>query len=138
MTDKEVMRFDIDGSYQSSLTPIQWTAVGSLDANGTGFLKMGKEMMTIHADGRITVSEDASPTETAKLVLEAMQGMLQGMLAREYERGVEVYRKAADDLAAENKLLRDSVVKDSLTVQITDSAKIRAAFEDDEFQGVPV
>lgn len=48
-----------------------------------------KEVMTIHADGRITVSEDAKPSETAKLVLEAMQGQLQAMLARAAQPGWE-------------------------------------------------
>lgn len=48
-----------------------------------------KELLTIHPDGRITVSEDAQPTETAKLVLEAMQSMVQGMLRREYQRGYD-------------------------------------------------
>ena len=48
-----------------------------------------KELMTIHADGRITVDESAAPTETAKLVLDAMQGMMQEMLRREYQRGYD-------------------------------------------------
>ncbi len=37
--------------------------------------KLGKALLTIHADGRITVSEDLKPTETAAEVLKIMQDM---------------------------------------------------------------
>jgi hypothetical protein len=36
---------------------------------------MSKPLLTIHADGRITVSEDLKPTETAAEVLKIMQDM---------------------------------------------------------------
>ena len=36
---------------------------------------MNKPLLTIHADGRITVSEDLKPTETAAEVLKIMQDM---------------------------------------------------------------
>jgi len=37
--------------------------------------KLGKALLTIHADGRITVSDDLKPTETAAEVLKIMQDM---------------------------------------------------------------
>jgi hypothetical protein len=37
--------------------------------------KLDKALLTIHADGRITVSEDLKPTETAAEVLKIMQDM---------------------------------------------------------------
>lgn len=46
-----------------------------------------KEILRIHSDGRITVTEDAKPTDTARQVLEAMSSMIQWMLKSEYERG---------------------------------------------------
>jgi replicative DNA helicase len=36
---------------------------------------LNKPLLTIHADGRITVSEDLKPTETAAEVLKIMQDM---------------------------------------------------------------
>ena len=36
---------------------------------------LGKPLLTIHADGRITVLEDLKPTETAAEVLKIMQDM---------------------------------------------------------------
>jgi len=40
--------------------------------------KLDKALLTIHADGRITVSEDLKPTETAAEVLKIMQDMWLG------------------------------------------------------------
>jgi hypothetical protein len=77
-----------------------------------------KVMMTIHHDGRITVSEDAAPTETAKQVLDAMQSILQGMLLKEYQRGYD------DATGFQEGGSGDAQV-------ITDPAAIRAAFEKD-------
>jgi len=66
--------------------PLMYTLHPSASARASG---CNRELLTIHTDGRITVSEDAQPTETAKLVLEAMQGMVQEMLRREYQRGYD-------------------------------------------------
>jgi hypothetical protein len=48
-----------------------------------------KEVMVLHADGRITVSEDASPTETALLVISAMEKELKHMIDAAYARGYQ-------------------------------------------------
>lgn len=40
------------------------------------FAPQGDEIMTIHADGRITVSPNARPTQTARKVIAAMQSIL--------------------------------------------------------------
>jgi len=40
--------------------------------------KLDKALLTIHADGRITVSDDLKPTETAAEVLKIMQDMWLG------------------------------------------------------------
>jgi hypothetical protein len=69
--------------------------------------KLGKALLTIHADGRITVSEDLKPTETAAEVLKIMQDMwlgnqqvvkireLQEKIKR-LEREIELFREHAD------------------------------------------
>jgi len=44
-----------------------------MEPNTIEWRKSGKEILTIHADGRITVSEDLKPTETAAEVLQIMR-----------------------------------------------------------------
>jgi phosphopantetheine adenylyltransferase len=44
-----------------------------LEPNTIQLKEAGKEILTIHADGRITVSEDLKPTETAAKVLQIMR-----------------------------------------------------------------
>ena len=44
-----------------------------VEPNMIEWRKSGKEILTIHADGRITVSEDLKPTETAAKVLQIMR-----------------------------------------------------------------
>jgi hypothetical protein len=44
-----------------------------MEPNTIQLRKSGKEILTIHADGRITVSEDLKPTETAAEVLQIMR-----------------------------------------------------------------
>lgn len=69
--------------------------------------KLDKALLTIHADGRITVSDDLKPTETAAEVLKIMQDMwlsnqqvvkireLQEKINR-LEREIELFREHAD------------------------------------------
>jgi hypothetical protein len=44
-----------------------------MEPNMIQLKETGKEILTIHADGRITVSEDLKPTETAAKVLQIMR-----------------------------------------------------------------
>jgi ArsR family metal-binding transcriptional regulator len=44
------------------------------------FVKHGEPIMTIHADGRITLRDDAQPTEAAAACIEAMSDMIQDMI----------------------------------------------------------
>jgi len=44
-----------------------------MEPNMIQLKETGKEILTIHADGRITVSEDCKPTETAAEVLRIMR-----------------------------------------------------------------
>jgi len=44
-----------------------------MEPNTIKFRESRKEILTIHADGRITVSEDCKPTETAAEVLRIMR-----------------------------------------------------------------
>jgi ArsR family metal-binding transcriptional regulator len=39
-------------------------------------------VMTIHPDGKITLGEKADPTEAAAACIEAMSGMIQGMIKK--------------------------------------------------------
>jgi hypothetical protein len=43
------------------------------------FVKHGEPIMTIYADGRITLREDAQPTEAAAACIEAMSDMIQNL-----------------------------------------------------------
>lgn len=68
---------------------------------------MSKPLLTIHGDGRITVSENLKPTETAAEVLKIMQDMwlsnqqvvkikeLQEKI-KQLEREIELFREHAD------------------------------------------
>jgi ArsR family metal-binding transcriptional regulator len=44
------------------------------------FIKHDKPIMTIHADGRITLHDDVQPTEAAASCIEAMSDMIQDMI----------------------------------------------------------
>lgn len=48
-----------------------------------------RPVMTIDADGKIILHDDADPTEAAKQCLDAMQHLLQGMLQRREDDTVE-------------------------------------------------
>lgn len=56
-----------------------------------------KPLMTLHADGRITVREDADVSETARLVLELMEEQLRNMIKAAYRRAIEDAVKVCDD-----------------------------------------
>ena len=64
---------------------------------------MNKPLLTIHGDGRITVSEDLKPTETAAEVLKIMQDMwladVQCTKIREQEERIKRLEEAGDKLA---------------------------------------
>lgn len=45
-----------------------------------------RPIMTIHADGRITLSDDAQPTEAAAACIEAMSHMIQDMIKNAVSR----------------------------------------------------
>jgi hypothetical protein len=55
-------------------------------------------IMTIHHDGRITVSETAKPTETAKAVLEAMQGILAASYTLNWNKAIDAAIESLGDL----------------------------------------
>lgn len=57
----------------------------------------GGPIMTIHPDGKITLGENAEPTEAAAACIEAMSHMIQNMIRR----------AAADERAAAVAWLRD-------------------------------
>ncbi len=82
MTDQELKLLN---DWSAASLTIDTTEYPMLQA----FTPDRKPILTIHHDGRIEVSEDAKPTETAKLVLEAMQGMVQMMLTQEWNRAID-------------------------------------------------
>ena len=57
------------------------------------FNQNAQPIMTIHPDGRITLSENAQPTEAAAACIEAMGDMIQNMIRQAEER-------TAEDIAA--------------------------------------
>jgi len=63
---------------------------------------MNKPLLTIHGDGRITVSEDLKPTETAAEVLKIMQDMwladVQCTKIREQEERIKRLEEVGDEV----------------------------------------
>ena len=63
---------------------------------------LNKPLLTIHGDGRITVSEDLKPTETAAEVLKIMQDMWlsnqQVVKSKELQERIKQLEKSGDDL----------------------------------------
>ena len=57
------------------------------------FVKHGEPIMTIHADGRITLREDAQPTEAAAACIEAMSDMIQDMIKNAADAIIEKYKE---------------------------------------------
>jgi ArsR family metal-binding transcriptional regulator len=67
--------YDIPEKYHGSLTLLERTS--------------GEPIMTIHADGRITLREDAQPTEAAAACIRAMSDMIQDMIKNAVLRAQE-------------------------------------------------
>lgn len=65
---------------------------------------MSKPLLTIHADGRITVPEDLKPTETAAEVLKIMQDMWlsnqQVVKIKELQEKIKQLEEAGDKMEA--------------------------------------
>jgi hypothetical protein len=47
----------------------------------------GEPIMTIHPDGKITLGENAQPTEAAAACIEAMSDMIKNMVKAAHDRG---------------------------------------------------
>ena len=47
----------------------------------------GEPIMTIHPDGKITLGENAQPTEAAAACIEAMSGMIKNMIKAAHDCG---------------------------------------------------
>ncbi len=75
-----------------------------VEPNMIEWRKSGKEILTIHADGRITVSEDLKPTETAAEVLQIMRDQwladAQCTKIRELQGRIKRLEEAGDALKA--------------------------------------
>jgi hypothetical protein len=56
----------------------------------------GEPIMTIHPDGRITLGENAQPTEAAAACIEAMSSMIENMIKAAHDRGYYEGRTAND------------------------------------------
>jgi hypothetical protein len=65
--------------------------------------KCNAELLTIHADGRITVAEHLKPTETAAAVLQIMREQwmddIQSKKIREQEERIKRLEEAGDKMA---------------------------------------
>ena len=74
-----------------------------MEPNTIQLRKSGKEILTIHADGRITVSEDLKPTETAAEVLQIMRDQwladAQCTKIRELQGRIKRLEEAGDKMA---------------------------------------
>jgi uncharacterized protein Yka (UPF0111/DUF47 family) len=77
-------------------------SLDGIEPNMIEVKKLGKALLTIHSDGRITVSEDLKPTETAAEVLKIMQDMWlsnqQVVKIKELQERIKRLEKAGDDL----------------------------------------
>jgi hypothetical protein len=81
-----------------------------VEPNMIEWRKSGKKILTIHADGRITVSEDLKPTETAAKVLQIMRDQwladAQCAKIRELQGRIEALNRGN---AAAERILCDAV-----------------------------
>ena len=84
-----------------------------MEPNMIEWRKSGKAILTIHADGSITVSEDCKPTETAAEVLRIMrdQWMADTQCAkiRELQSNLNESNELIEHLRDKIKRLEDSV-----------------------------
>ena len=84
-----------------------------MEPNTIQLRKSGKEILTIHADGRITVSEDCKPTETAAEVLRIMRDQwlsdVQCTKIRELQSNLNESNELIEHLRDKIKRLEDSV-----------------------------
>lgn len=71
-----------------ALSPdMKLTATGSFYPQSKIVFNSGtRPTMTLHADGRITLSDDAQPTEAAAACIEAMSDMIQNMIKNAVSR----------------------------------------------------
>ena len=84
-----------------------------MEPNMIEWRKSGKAILTIHADGRITVSEDCKPTETAAEVLRIMRDQwlsdVQCAKIRELQSNLNESNELIEHLQGKIKRLEDSV-----------------------------
>jgi len=77
-------------------------SLDGIEPNMIEVKKQGKALLTIHADGRITVSEDLKPTETAAEVLKIMRDQwladAQATKIREQEDRIKRLEEAGDEM----------------------------------------
>jgi hypothetical protein len=73
-----------------------------MEPNTIQLKETGKEILTIHADGRITVSEDCKPTETAAEVLRIMRDQwladIQCVKIRELQERIKRLEEALESI----------------------------------------
>jgi hypothetical protein len=83
-----------------------------MEPNMIEWRKSGKAILTIHADGRITVSEDCKPTETAAEVLRIMRDQwlsdVQCAKIRELQSDVNELKELVEYLQDRIKLMKST------------------------------
>lgn len=83
-----------------------------LEPNMIQLKETGKEILTIHADGRITVSEDCKPAETAAEVLRIMRDQwladIQCAKIRELQSNLNESNELIEHLQDKIKLLKET------------------------------
>ena len=86
-----------------------------LEPNMIQLKETGKEILTIHGDGRITVSEDCKPTETAAEVLRIMRDQwladIQCAKIREQQDRIALLEQENDALRADLLLWEEKEAK---------------------------
>ena len=86
-----------------------------MEPNMIEWRKFGKAILTIHADGRITVSEDLKPTETAAEVLKIMRDQwlsdIQSAKIRELQERINKLEEENDALRADLLLWEEKEVR---------------------------
>jgi len=86
-----------------------------MESNMIELRKTGKEILTIHADGRITMSEDCKPTETAAEVLRIMRDQwlsdVQATKIREQQERITQLETENDAMRADLLLWEEKEVK---------------------------
>lgn len=84
-------------------------------------------VLTIHNDGRIELSDHAQPTEAAALCIEAMSGLIQGMIQRARDESADRIEELDRYLTMSGKVSK--ALSERIETLEAENARFRKALE---------